>query len=258
MRRDSNGGYRLDEIDRRIIYDLMVDSRNTSAPMIADEVNVSPATVRNRIKSLEKNGIIKGYSMNVDFERAEGYLTNLFLCHVDFNEVQRVTQKAASISGVINVRELMGGRRNLHVLAVGKDTSELRRIGGELSDLGLEIEDEMILQNDEWHPYTPFGPGDGEQRSSFTDLINLAGGADVIEVTVDESSEIAGKTLEEAVNEGLIRDETLVIAVERGDEMVTPNGSTVIQADDIVTVFSRDGADEELIRTFREDSTTVE
>lgn len=258
MKRDSDGGYRLDEIDRRIIYDLMMDSRNTSAPMIAEKVNVSSATVRNRIKKLERNGIIKGYSTNIDFERAEGYLTNLFLCHVNFNEVQRVTQRAASISGVINVRELMGGRRNLHVLAVGKDTSELRRIGGELNDLGAEIEDEMILQNDEWRPYTPFGPEDGEQRSSFTDLINLAGGADVIELTVDGSSEIAGKTLEEAVDEGLIQDETLVIAVERGDEILTPNGSTTILSDDIVTVFSRQGADEGLIRTFRGNSATAE
>ena len=30
--------YRLDEIDRRIIFELMRDARNTSAPTIADAV----------------------------------------------------------------------------------------------------------------------------------------------------------------------------------------------------------------------------
>ncbi len=36
----------------------MADARNTSAPTIAEQANVSPATIRNRIKQFEEQGII--------------------------------------------------------------------------------------------------------------------------------------------------------------------------------------------------------
>lgn len=49
---------RLDDIDRRILYYLRVDARNTTAPMIAEEVDVSAATIRNRINQLEEKGVI--------------------------------------------------------------------------------------------------------------------------------------------------------------------------------------------------------
>ena len=51
---------RLDEIDRRVLYHLAADARDTSAPAIAEEVNVSAGTIRNRIRQLEADGTIKG------------------------------------------------------------------------------------------------------------------------------------------------------------------------------------------------------
>ena len=64
--------HRLDEIDRRIIHALMDDARNTSAPMIAEGLNVSAGTVRNRIDRLEAEDVIQGYTATVNFERAGG------------------------------------------------------------------------------------------------------------------------------------------------------------------------------------------
>lgn len=51
---------RLDEIDKRVLYHLAADARDTSAPAIAEEVNVSAGTIRNRIRQLEADGTIKG------------------------------------------------------------------------------------------------------------------------------------------------------------------------------------------------------
>jgi len=70
---------RLDEIDRRIIHALMDDARTISAPTIAEELNVSPGTIRNRIAQLEENGVITGYHASIDFERAEG-ISRICLC----------------------------------------------------------------------------------------------------------------------------------------------------------------------------------
>ena len=248
----NGGGYRLDEIDRRIVYALMADARNTSAPAIAEEVSVSGATIRNRIAQLEEHGIIEGYHATVDFEGADGSLMNLFLCHAPFGDVEGAARQIGTIPGVINVRELMGGQINLHVLAVGTDTSDLRRIGRELENVDVEIEDEVLLQNEHHFPYTPYGPADQRRLEPLADYISLTGGAEVVEVTVHDDAPIAGRTLEDAATEDILDDGTLVIAIERDDVMLTPHGDTEIRPHDIVTVFSPDGAGESALEGFQD------
>jgi len=243
--------YRLDEIDRRILYALMDDARTTSAPEIAEQVNVSPATIRNRITRLEEHGIITGYHAGVNFERADGRLTNLFLCNVPFPDIDRITAQAGKIPGIVNVRELMGGRTNLHVLANGENTTELRRIGRQLSDLGLEIEDEMLVKDEIHYPYAPFGPDNG-QDVRLADSISLSGGTEVVDISVDEKAPIVGRTIQEAVKAGLLEDDTLLIAIERGEETITPHGDTEIRSNDIVTLFSPHGEEKPTLNAFKQ------
>ena len=242
--------YRLDEIDRRIIHALMVDARNTSAPMVAEEVSVSAGTIRNRINRLEAAGVIRGYHADVEFERIDRRLTNLFMCDAPFSDREAVARRVQEIQGVINVRELMGGRMNLHVLAVGENTADLRRIGRALSELGIEIEDEVLVQNEVFYPYEPFGPEEGGISKTLSDFISLAGGSEVVEVTVRTNAPLAGVRLEEAGSSGFLDEETLVIAIERDDTVLTPRGETEILPDDIVTVFSRGGVRDETIEAF--------
>ncbi len=58
----------LDPLDKNILSVLLEDSRY-SFRQIAERVKVSPATVLNRIKELEKSGIIKQYSALLDYEK---------------------------------------------------------------------------------------------------------------------------------------------------------------------------------------------
>jgi DNA-binding Lrp family transcriptional regulator len=248
--RDTN--YRLDEIDRRILHALMGDARNTSASEIAAEASVSGATIRNRIHNLEDAGIIRGYTTQVDFELSGGKLTNLYLCDVPVTEREAIAHEARSVPGVINVRTLMTGRRNVHVLAVGENTSELRRIARRLTDIGIHIEDEDLLGEELFAPYGPFNPDDGGQTPEANDFISLTGDASVMEVTVESGAPIANLTLEKAADEGILDGETLVIAIERENLELTPHGDTVVQPDDIVTILSRAGSDVETLSAFRE------
>jgi DNA-binding Lrp family transcriptional regulator len=241
--------YRLDEIDRRIIFELMKDARNTSAPTIANEVNVSPSTIRNRIDQLESHGIIRSYTTCIDFEQAEGHLTNLYVCNAPVSERKSLARDASAVPGVINVRELMTGRRNLHITAVGEDTESLRRITRALSQLGIEIEDETLVEAETHSPYSSFGPEE-PSATEATDFISLAGNANVIDITVEEDAPIVGQSLEEAVRDGILDDDTLVIAIERGDQVLTPHGTTVIEPDDLVTVLSRSGHTETVLEAF--------
>ncbi|QLD90306.1 AsnC family transcriptional regulator [Natronomonas salina] len=250
--------YRLDEIDRRIIYELMRDARNTSAPTIADAVNVSPGTIRNRIHQLEDHGIIRGYTAGIDFEQAEGHLTNLYVCNAPISERKSLAREASVVPGVINVRELMTGRRNLHIMAVGENTEALRRVTRALSQLGIEIEDETLVEAETDSPYSSFGPEDETPGTEATDFISLAGDANVIDVTVDETAPIVGCSLEEAVRDEILDDDSLVIAIERGDEVLTPHGTTVIEPDDLVTVLSRSGRTDAVLEAFVTEASRTE
>jgi DNA-binding Lrp family transcriptional regulator len=250
--------YRLDEIDRRIIYALMTDSRNTSAPMIADQVNVSPGTIRNRIDQLEDHGIIRCYTAGIDFEQADDHLTNLYVCTVPIPERTALSREVHSIPGVINVRELMTGRENVHILAVGENTEDLRRIARALSGLGIEIEDELLLESETHTPYAQFGPNDDVPASDPTDVVSLTGDAEVVDVTVQDDAPIVDTTLEEAVSEGILDERSLIIAIERGDSVITPNGRTSIQPDDIVSVLCRGGDTDHVLDAFIAEEVTPE
>lgn len=243
-------GYQIDELNRRIIYTLMQDARAT-ATSIANSADVSGATVRNRIERLENRGVITGYRAHIDFEAAGGKLRNLYLCNVPIPEREALAHEARAIPGVINVRTLMTGRRNLHVLAVGESTRDLQRISRALSKLGIEIEDEDLLEDELFDPYEPFNPDDSPRAPALNEFIDLTGNAKILTVSVATEAPIAGMSLEEANRREVLDEDTLVIAIERGDEEIMPHGHTVVQADDIVTLLSRHRTDARAYEAFQ-------
>jgi len=242
----------LDKIDRRILFHLARDARRTSAPDITSDLDVSAATIRNRIKQLEERGVICGYHANIDYEQANGKTTYLFQCDADHSRREQVAQTVLDIPGVINVREVMSGRRNLHIEAIGEDKQDIARISQTLSSLDIEIEDEGLVQREYHRPYQPFGPEATPPAlaNNLTNLQELAGNAKVVGVTVSRSAAAYGQTISELAEEGLLRDSLLIIAIERGDEVLMPNGETSIQEGDLVTVLSQHGDTEDLVELF--------
>jgi DNA-binding Lrp family transcriptional regulator len=246
--------YRFDEVDRRILHALMRDARNTTAAEIAERANVSGATIRNRIRKMEETGVVRGNTADLDFERIGGKLTNLYTCNVPVAERASLAREARAIPGVIDVRSLMTGRRNLHVVAVGDDTEDLQRVARGLSRIGIDIEDEDLVEDEFSDPYSPFDPEEGDRPPEPNDVISLTGDADVVEVTVDTGAPIDGLTLEAADSQDVIDDGLLVIAIERDDRELTPDGETVVRADDIVTLLSRGGSDADALEAFQRSS----
>ncbi|EMA24614.1 potassium channel family protein [Haloarcula argentinensis] len=90
------------------------------------------------------------------------------------------------------------------------------------------------------------------KRPSIVDFMRIGDRAEVFEITVTPDAPIAGKTLEEANTEGLIGGQTLIVAIERnGDgDPITPRGDTRIEANDLLTVYSGDGATPEVTDIF--------
>lgn len=65
---ENKGYYRMiDEIDRQIVTLLQQDARLSNAAL-AEKVGLTTSTVHERVRKLERNGIIKGYVAVVDSE----------------------------------------------------------------------------------------------------------------------------------------------------------------------------------------------
>ena len=65
----SSPGEGMDEIDKRILRVLEADAR-TSLRKIAEEVGVALGTVSNRVRRMESLGIIRGYTVLLDPDKA--------------------------------------------------------------------------------------------------------------------------------------------------------------------------------------------
>ena len=89
-------------------------------------------------------------------------------------------------------------------------------------------------------------------RPAIVDFMRIGDEAEVFEITVTDEAPIAGKTLNEAAQSGLLTDEMLVVAIERdeNDHPITPRGETTIQVGDLLTVYSGVGADPEIMEIF--------
>jgi DNA-binding Lrp family transcriptional regulator len=105
-------GRELDDVDRSILYLLRRDARDTTAESIADTVGVSASTIRNRIDRLEDDGIIRGYHPEIDYERANLPLQITFIVSAPPTELEEYSERIRRIQGVIDVREMLTGRRN--------------------------------------------------------------------------------------------------------------------------------------------------
>ena len=90
------------------------------------------------------------------------------------------------------------------------------------------------------------------KRPSIVDFMRIGDQAEVFEITVKENAPIEEKTLQEANEDGLIGSETLIVAIERNGEgePITPRGNTRIEAGDLLTVYSGEGATPEVTDIF--------
>lgn len=149
-------GRDLDDVDRSILYLLQRDARNTTAQEIADTAGVSASTVRNRIDQLEADGIVKGYHPEIDYEAANLPLQMTFIISAPPTELPALSEKIRGIQGIIDVREMLTGRRNVHVDAVGTSTADITRITDAIHDLGIEIESSEMMRRRHVQPFNHF------------------------------------------------------------------------------------------------------
>ena len=146
----------IDDVDKAILHALQEDARNMSSGDIAERTDTSDSTVRKRIQRLESEGVIKGYSAEVDYQ-ASGYpLRMLLYCTATIPERGKLIPAILDIDGVVSVQELVTGEQNLLVTVVGETDGDITPVAQELLEMGLTVADEVLVRSHETKPFGEF------------------------------------------------------------------------------------------------------
>ena len=97
----------LNETDRKILKNLLEDARFSSR-QIAKNVGVSVGTVLSRIKKLEDEGLIKGYSVLLDHEKLGYELTVITEITVSKGRLVEMENEIAKNPNVCCVYDVTG------------------------------------------------------------------------------------------------------------------------------------------------------
>lgn len=153
---DEKSRYELDDIDRGVLFALQRDARNVTAQEVAEAVNVSASTVRNRISKMEEAGVIRGYLPVIDYERAGFPIRVMFVATAANDDRSRLAETVVEAAGVVDVREMMTGRCNLLIEVVARNTRELNAITDRLNELDVELVDADIVVGQHTRPFGEF------------------------------------------------------------------------------------------------------
>ena len=113
----------MDDIDKKIIKVLEDDAR-TSLRKISELVDVSLGTVSNRVKRMEKNGIIRGYSVILDPDKIGWELNVVIGLRIQKGRLIEIQERIAKDSRVHGVYDLTGDFDSM-VIARAKNRKDL-------------------------------------------------------------------------------------------------------------------------------------
>ncbi|MBS7656276.1 Lrp/AsnC family transcriptional regulator [Candidatus Bathyarchaeota archaeon] len=113
----------LDELDLKIIGLLQEDCR-LSFNKIARKLELSVGTAYNRIKNLEKKGVVKGYTAIIDPVKIGYNLTAIILIQAEGKYLLKVESEIAKMNNVVLVYDITGDF-DIVVIARFKDRSDL-------------------------------------------------------------------------------------------------------------------------------------
>lgn len=106
----------LDSTDYKILEILKKDGRS-SYSYISEKVHLSRAAVRDRILSLEKRGVIRGYTVQINSRAYGKEVSAFFDVEVDPRQLEELAKKISKIDDVSIVSEHTGSA-GLHVHAL--------------------------------------------------------------------------------------------------------------------------------------------
>ena len=116
----------LDDTDRKILRILMADAR-TPFSEIARQIDMSSATVHDRVNRMEDAGVIEGYHASLDPKQIGLGISALVGLRVEQGRERDTLERLAAIEGVQEVH-LTTGQWDVVIRVYAADTERLREL----------------------------------------------------------------------------------------------------------------------------------
>jgi Lrp/AsnC family leucine-responsive transcriptional regulator len=152
----------LDELHYAILTELQADSRLSHAE-IGRRIGLTAPAVAERIKRMQNDGIIKGFSLEIDFERLGFQQQALIGLKLPNGYIDVFLKEAKSLDGIINITHTTGEYCFFVTVAV-QSTRELQRILDTIGKLG-QTTTVSILSVPVRHKPVTFSPIPSRKRS---------------------------------------------------------------------------------------------
>jgi len=140
--------YFLDEIDHQIL-DTLIDNARTPFTDIAKKLNVSAGTIHVRVKKMEDEGVIKGATLTVDYEKM-GFS---FIAHVGIflDKTSFTKDVILSLEKIPNVTiaYVTAGKYNIFCKIRAKDTNHAKEIIYQIDDITGVYRTETMISLEE-------------------------------------------------------------------------------------------------------------
>lgn len=121
---------KLDEKDYNVL-DILKENSKLTTHKISKKINIPITTIHNRIKKLEKLGIIKNYTINLDYKKLDLGIAGYILVNVIYTlpsgekvKQENVAQQIKKLKGVEEINIVTGGTDIIIKIRV-KDVDEL-------------------------------------------------------------------------------------------------------------------------------------
>lgn len=101
------GAWSVDELDKKILRVLQKDCRR-SFREIAKEVGTTPVTAINRIRNMERAGVIKGYYADINYEKLGYNITGVIGVIVDGTGLKKLEEEVSKFDNISQVFEVTG------------------------------------------------------------------------------------------------------------------------------------------------------
>ena len=123
----------LDETDEKILKNLLVDARQ-SARQLALKLGMSTVTILSRMKKLEKEKIIRGYTTIIDHEKIGYSLTAIIEIIAKNDKVVEIEDEIAKFENVCGVYDITGSTDTI-IIAKFKERKGLSRFVKEIATI---------------------------------------------------------------------------------------------------------------------------
>lgn len=121
----------MDETDKKILNSLVADARQ-SARQLGLKLGMSTVTILSRIRKMEKEKIIRGYTTIVDHEKIGYSLTAIIEIVADNGKVIDIEDKISKFENVCGVYDITGSTDTI-IITKFKERGELSRFVKELA-----------------------------------------------------------------------------------------------------------------------------